>query len=125
MHIYTYKHQYTHLLLADDSLIFCKSSIEERLELKMILLDYEDVSGQKIDYEKSKINFSPNTTNQNRGCIKQGMKISVEAFNEKYLGLPTMVGRNKNNSFQSIKEKFGKGSSGGGRSCYPRQERKS
>ena len=51
----------THLLFADDSILFCKASAGECRELKVLLQKYEDASGQKINIDKSSIFFSPNT----------------------------------------------------------------
>ena len=43
----------THLLFADDTLIFCKDSAEEMVNLSWLLLWYEAFSGLKINLEKS------------------------------------------------------------------------
>ena len=37
----------THLLFADDSLIFCRATIEEHDNVLEILKEYEEPSGQK------------------------------------------------------------------------------
>lgn len=50
----------SHLFFADDSLIFCRASIEQVWALKSILSQYEQASGQKINVEKSALFFSPN-----------------------------------------------------------------
>lgn len=42
----------SHLFFANDSLIFCKAMISELYAIKMMLLDYEKVPGQKINFEK-------------------------------------------------------------------------
>ena len=52
----------THLLFADDSILFCKASVEESRVLKHILQKYETASGQKINTDKSSIFFNPNTS---------------------------------------------------------------
>ena len=52
----------THLLFADDSILFCKAGVEDGQVLKHILQTYEEASGQKINTEKSSIFFSPNTS---------------------------------------------------------------
>ena len=54
----------THLLFADDSILFCKASVEESRVLKNILQKYEDASGQKINIDKSSIFFNPNTSQE-------------------------------------------------------------
>ena len=51
----------THLFFADDSLLFCKTSVQECQKLVDILNCYEEASGQKINTDKSSIFFSPPT----------------------------------------------------------------
>ena len=48
----------TYLLFADDSLIFCSSTIEERYNVLEILKEYEEPSGQKMNRSKTSLFFS-------------------------------------------------------------------
>lgn len=45
----------THLLFADDSIVFLEGSSDNMLELKEILRQYEEASGQRINLQKSSI----------------------------------------------------------------------
>ena len=45
----------THLLFADDTLVFCYSSRDQMMYLKWILLLFEALSGMWINLEKSSI----------------------------------------------------------------------
>lgn len=47
----------SHLLFADDSLVFCKAKKKEAQNLRIILQTYEEISGQQINFEKSFIFF--------------------------------------------------------------------
>ena len=48
----------SHLFFADDSYLFFKSSLAEVEVVRDILLKFEQVSGQDINYGKSKVMFS-------------------------------------------------------------------
>lgn len=47
----------SHLMFADDSVLFCRATEGECIRLKMILDMYEHASGQVINYQKSGIFF--------------------------------------------------------------------
>ena len=47
----------SHLLFAEDSLFFCKAQKEEYLTILRILKEFEVVSGQLINFQKSSIQF--------------------------------------------------------------------
>ena len=48
----------SHLFFADDSLIFCRTSVLEAEQLRRILEVYRKTSGQLINIEKSSLFFS-------------------------------------------------------------------
>jgi hypothetical protein len=90
-----------HLLFADDSLIFMSAKVQSGDRLNNILRIYGECSGQCVNREKSSIFFYPNTLE-----LKQCLGIQVEAFSERYLGLPTAVGRIMSGSFDHIKDRI-------------------
>lgn len=51
----------SHLLFADDCIVFYNASTEERLRVTKILEDYERELGQKLNMEKTSLFFSKNT----------------------------------------------------------------
>ena len=65
---------------------------------------YNEASGQKVNKEKSAIFFSPCTPADHREAVKQILSIQSEAFSEKYLGLPTAVGKLTSDAFEYIAE---------------------
>ncbi|XP_042944638.1 uncharacterized protein LOC122278523 [Carya illinoinensis] len=91
-----------HLFFAYDSLIFCKANSLEWSRLMRILDQYELASGQKLNKEKSSINFSKNTPSENKSTILQIAGVNATGSFEKYLSLPTMVGKAKTTSFHNL-----------------------
>ncbi|KAL0003923.1 hypothetical protein SO802_011484 [Lithocarpus litseifolius] len=82
----------SHLLFADDSLLFFRANLEEVQAISDVLQIYAVASGQCINFEKSSVFFSINMVGEQRERIKELLGIrEVERF-ESYLGLPTMVG---------------------------------
>ena len=95
----------THILFANDSLLFCKSNVEECQKNLEILHIYERSSGQQINKAKTTIFFSKSTREEEKLLIKDTLGV-VEIWNyEAYLGLPSLVGKNKKASFNYIKER--------------------
>jgi hypothetical protein len=92
----------THLLFADDSVVFLKASPASVQTLRSILQNYEVSSGQRVNLQKSAILFGPGCDPNFKVSIKNEMGISCEALSERYLGLPTVVCRSKNGSFGYI-----------------------
>jgi hypothetical protein len=96
----------THLLFADDSLIFIEASPRGAARLNVILNMYHEASGQLVNREKSSIFFSPGIPSDMRAAVKRELDIQVEAFSEKYLGLPTAVGKLTSECFDYISDRI-------------------
>ena len=95
----------SHLFFADDSLIFCKATLEECDELQRLLGVYEKASGQQLNRAKTSLFFSSNTSRDVQEEIKTQFGAQIIKQHKKYLGLPSLVGRNKRTTFNAIKEK--------------------
>lgn len=95
-----------HLFFADDSIIFCKASIENCDSLQRVLNVYELASGQQLNRAKTSLFFSSNTTHEVQEEIKSKFGAQVIKQHKKYLGLPSLVGKNRKNSFKEIKDKL-------------------
>lgn len=95
----------THLLFADDCIIFGKASWAEWRRIRSILELYELASRQSLNTKKSIVFFSPNAKAEVReGILKEiGARMILNC--EKYLGLPIMVGRSCYNTFRGIKDR--------------------
>ena len=83
----------SHLFFADDSIIFCKATIGECNAIQRILGVYEQASGQQLNRTKAALFFSKNTPNEIKEEIKNRFGAQVIRQHEKYLGLPSLVGK--------------------------------
>ncbi|CAM8971158.1 unnamed protein product [Rhodiola kirilowii] len=95
----------SHLFFADDSIFFIKARSGEAQYLKRILLQYEEATGQMINFQKSKISFSRNCPEDVRSEISQIFDIKQVDCHSKYLGLPLVMGQRKVEMFGCIVEK--------------------
>ena len=96
----------TYLFFADDCLLFCQSTLEECVKIQQILAYYEEASGQVINWDKTTLFFSKNTSEQSQEVIKNSLNVPAIQHYEKYLGLPSFIGRSKKASFTQIKERI-------------------
>ena len=69
---------------------------------------YENASGQQINRTKTTLFFSKSTLEEMQTSIKNMLGVSVIQQFEKYLGLPSLVGRKKKESFTHIKQQVWK-----------------
>ncbi|XP_042944715.1 uncharacterized protein LOC122278601 [Carya illinoinensis] len=97
-----------HLLFADDCVMFCRSKIEEWTVLVHLLKFYEEAYGQTLNRQKTSILFISNTSTEAKEYIVQHAEGVVCDNYNKYLGLPTMIGKSKYNTFRGLKEKIWK-----------------
>ena len=94
-----------HLFFADDSLLFYRSNEEECEKGLEVLQIYERSLGQQINKAKTIVFFSESTTKENRQRVKNILGVEEIQSYEKYLGLPSLVGKKKKASFNYIKER--------------------
>jgi hypothetical protein len=92
----------SHLLFADDCLIFTQASAAGAARLHNILEVYREGSGQLVNKAKSAIFFSGNCNDEMKHEVFEATGIPTEALVEKYLGLPTALGRSTEEEFEHI-----------------------
>lgn len=97
-----------HLLFADDSLLFVRASVEGAGEVADILDSYCQASGQRINLDKSSVFFSKGCLEGVRTAMKERLNIPNETLNEKYLGMPSDVGRSVQGAFKYLKDRVWK-----------------
>ncbi|KAL6566692.1 hypothetical protein OROMI_015096 [Orobanche minor] len=92
----------SHLLFADDSIIFGRANEKEIRKVSGILRDYEKASGQLINLSKSEISFSRGISSQHGETLAKMLGVNRVEKHAIYLGLPAGVGRSKKEIFASI-----------------------
>lgn len=102
----------SHLMYADDVVIYCKADEREATNLCSLLRLYCQATGQQINWTKSVVHFSENTNRnlRRRLCNMMGMKECDHKG--KCLGLPFCNFRSKNIAFGEVVEKLGNKLSG-------------
>ncbi|XP_026383920.1 uncharacterized protein LOC113279438 [Papaver somniferum] len=84
----------THLLFADDILLFCNGSKRSITNLKSLLVDYQAASGQIINADKSKC-FVHGTSDTRRRQIAAFFHMNLSCYPDKYLGVMLVQGKIK------------------------------
>ncbi|KAM6568954.1 hypothetical protein CsatB_016939 [Cannabis sativa] len=98
----------SHMLFADDSYVFCKANDFESQNVMRLLHSYEIASGQQVNFAKSSVFFSKNTSEAIRDRLCGVMGLSAASNDSFYLGLPCIMGRNKNAILGFLKDKMRK-----------------
>ena len=86
----------THLFFTDDILLFCKVERQECTKLVEILELYELASRQKINTNKLSVTFSHNTAPEIKSEVLEILGPMQDSRQGKYLGLPIVIGKSKN-----------------------------
>ena len=96
----------THLFFEDDCLLLCRSNLAECEKIKELLAVYEATLGQMVNKDKTTLFFSKNTDEESQEVIKQSLGVPAIQHYEKYLGLPSFVGKNKKACFTLVMERI-------------------
>jgi hypothetical protein len=65
----------THLLFADDIIVFLEATVESMHALREVLLAYESASGQKVNLQKSSIYFGDGCNLDRKNELKQELGV--------------------------------------------------
>ncbi|KAM6568466.1 hypothetical protein CsatB_016451 [Cannabis sativa] len=98
----------SHMLFADDSYVYCRANEREASNVIQLLRIFELASGQIVNFDKSSLFFSSNTLPAVRTLVCQIMGIKAANESSTYLGLPCLIGRNKNAILGFLKTKVHK-----------------
>ncbi|KAA3489714.1 reverse transcriptase [Gossypium australe] len=97
-----------HLFFPNDSILFGDASCKEAEAVRDVIKEYESISGQRVNFEKSLIYFGANVNNEVKENIINLLGVRMAHNPEKYLGLPMMVGRKKSWAFANFANRFRK-----------------
>ncbi|XP_025693017.1 uncharacterized protein [Arachis hypogaea] len=96
----------THLLFADDCIIFAGAQEEDIYQLIQVINKYTEASGQRINIDKSGLIFGRHVSIQRRVYIEEITGMTTWEDPGRYLGLPARWGRSKNKALEWIQEKM-------------------
>lgn len=96
----------THVFFADDLYIFSKASMEDAQTIQSILTQFQEATGQRVNFQKSSIFFSSNSPQFLKASVCNTLSMSEADGSSFYLGLPNLLGWNKNVAFSFIKDKM-------------------
>jgi hypothetical protein len=96
----------SHLFFIDDSLLLFKADTESAGRVQELLNLYCRASGQRVNRDKSSIFFSKDCPVSLKESVKAMLDVHSETLNEKYLGMPSDVGRSWSGAFKYIKDQI-------------------
>jgi hypothetical protein len=96
----------SHLLFADDTLLFFKANPQQSQNVSQIIDAYAAATGQLINRAKCSILFGPGCLPATRTEIMHNLQVQEPNFEEKYLGLPTPQGRMHKGRLQNLQERL-------------------
>ncbi|XP_058071246.1 uncharacterized protein LOC131220315 [Magnolia sinica] len=96
----------SHLLFADDTLLFVNGSWESLLQVKSFLSSFQEVFGQKINYNKSCFLCPTKMSTSRIRNVKRILGFSKARSDILYLGVPLVKGRIKSAMFQLLMDKI-------------------
>jgi hypothetical protein len=98
----------SHLLFADDTLLFSKASCNQAVRVKAVINSYAEVTGQLINPSKYSIMFSPNCGEEIQDGVRDVLSIQHDPFDDKYLGFPTSEGRTSKEKIDKLEAMLSK-----------------
>lgn len=95
----------SHLLFADDSLLFFKADQSQAVQMKQVLENFCRGTGMLINPAKCSILFNKRCPENSQIHISSTLGTDQISFEPKYLALPMPDGRMKSDRFQAIQER--------------------
>ncbi|XP_026419676.1 uncharacterized protein LOC113315626 [Papaver somniferum] len=95
----------THLMFADDILIFVQADMHNVVGIMNILAYFGSIYGQMLNLDKSSVYFSHNLSPSSRDIL--AIKMTEMMDSDTYSGVTLLIGRNKIKAFTSLIQSFG------------------
>ena len=96
----------SHLLFADDTLLFFKAEKEEAQKVQEVLNTYANATGQFINPAKCSALFGSACAMDKQEAVRTTLNIGTVTFEEKYLGLPRPEGCVSRGKFQNLQSQL-------------------
>lgn len=95
----------SHLMFADDVLLFAKAKVSQAKLIKKVLDDFYAISGLKISVEKSKMFASSGVPSSKKNRLMQITQMPFTNNLEKYLGFKLYNGRVNKQHFTDVMDR--------------------
>lgn len=92
----------SHLLFADDCIIFCKADLKTCHKLVSLFKDFGTNSGQLVNLSKSGVFFSPKTNPDKIRRVKEILGVNSIPLNDRYLGSSLFTNISKVKIFEPL-----------------------
>lgn len=92
----------SHLLFADNCLLFSRATENECVAIVRILHDYERGSGKQVNFDKSEVTFSRGVSQDRAVYLASVLGMKLVERHSKYLGVPVVCGRSKKEVFDNV-----------------------
>jgi hypothetical protein len=96
----------SHLLFADDTLLFFKASSDQADRVKTVIDTYASATGQLINWAKCSILFSAGCNELIQAEVRGVLNVMKPEFEDKYLGIPTPKGRMTRGKLEVLQAKL-------------------
>lgn len=96
----------THLLFADDSLLFFRANAAQAKTVRCLITTFKRCTDQLLSPAKCTMLINKNRDEGVVQQIRQILQLQQVEFEAKYLGLPTPNGRVRRSTFQPLEERF-------------------